>query len=68
MEDNITFGLTEQDLKNQKIKRVSSTIKNILLMIGPTLIMRLNIIIYYILKFIRSIVGVSIRMIMGKEV
>ncbi|OGH16449.1 MAG: hypothetical protein A3C30_04635 [Candidatus Levybacteria bacterium RIFCSPHIGHO2_02_FULL_40_18] len=66
--EEVSFGLTDQDLKNQKLKSISSTIKNFLTLIGPTVIRWVNIIIYYVIKFIRAVVVNVIRMILGKEV
>ncbi|OGH17681.1 MAG: hypothetical protein A2868_01900 [Candidatus Levybacteria bacterium RIFCSPHIGHO2_01_FULL_40_15b] len=68
MENDVNFGLTEEDLKNQKTKTIFLTIKNFLALIGPTVIRWVNIIVYYIIKFIRASVLSIIRMILGKEV
>jgi len=68
MKDEDSFGLTSQDLKNQKIKAIFLTIKNFLVLIGPTIIRWINILIYYAIKFIKAVVVSVIRMILGKEV
>ena len=68
MEEDVSFGLTDQDLKNQKTKTIFLTIKNFLDLIGPTVIRWINILIYYTIKFIRSVVVSVIKMILGKEV
>lgn len=68
MDNDVSFGLTDQDLKNNKIKNILTTIKNFFSMIAPTVIRFLNIIIYYIIKFIKSIAITVYKMILGKEV
>lgn len=68
MENDASFGLTEQELKNQKVKSIFLTIKNFLMLIGPTIVRWISIIIYYTIKFIRSVIVSIIKMIMGKEV
>lgn len=68
MENDVSFGLTDQDLKNQKTKTIFLTIRNFFEMVGPTVIRRINVIIYYIIKFIRAFVVSVIRMILGKEI
>jgi len=68
MEEDVSFGLTDQDLKNQKTKTIFLTIRNFFEMVGPTVIRWINIIIYYIIKFIRAFITSVIRMILGKEV
>ena len=68
MEEDVNFGLSEQELKNQKTKTILLTIKNFLGLIGPTVIRWINILIYYTVKFIRSVVVSVIRMVLGKEV
>lgn len=68
MDNDISFGLTDQDLKNQKTKTIFLTIRNFFEMVGPTVIRWINVIIYHIIKFIRAFVVSVIRMILGKEV
>lgn len=68
MEEDVNFGLTDQDLKNRKVKSIFLTIKNFLMLIGPTIIRWINIIIYYVIKLIRAFVVSVIRMILGKEI
>ena len=68
MEEDVSFGLTDQDLKNQKTKTIFLTIRNFFEMVGPTVIRWINVIIYYIIKFIRAFITSVIRMILGKEV
>ena len=68
MEDEVSFGLTSQDLKNQKIKSIFLTIKNFFMLIGPTIIRWINIIIYYVIKLIRAFVTSIIKMVLGKDV
>ena len=68
MNDDVSFGMTEQDLKNQKVKSIFQTVKNFFDLIGPTVIRWISILIYYTIKFIRSVVVNVIRMILGKEI
>lgn len=62
------FGLTQEDVKNYKVKSFWERIKYYLAKIAPTIIKILNSIIYYTLKFIKSFVKSVVRMILGKEV
>lgn len=68
MENDVNFGLAEQELKDQKVKSIFQTIKNFFELIGPTVIRWINIIVYYIIKFIRAVVVSVIKMTLGKEV
>ncbi|HVT00894.1 MAG TPA: hypothetical protein VHE53_01505 [Patescibacteria group bacterium] len=69
MDNNITpvsnpdeFGLTEQDIKNNKYKSILRTIGFYFSKIAPTLEKILNGIIYYTIKFIKAFVGSLLRM------
>ncbi len=63
-----SFGMTQEDIQNLKIKSFWERIKYYLAKIEPTIVKILNTIFYWTLKFIKSFVASVIRMILGKEI
>lgn len=59
------FGMTSNDLKNQKLKSIIDSIKYYLSIAGPWLIKFLSAILYLILKIIRSFFKTFFEMIKG---
>lgn len=62
---DVSFGLTEKDIKNQGTKTFFKSVGNFLILIWPTFVKILNIIIYYILKLIKSFFKTALQMIGG---
>lgn len=62
------FGMTEEDIKNYKLKTFLGRIKYYLLAIEPAVVKILSLIIYYSVRFTKAVVFAIFRMILGKEV
>lgn len=61
------FGMTEQDINNNKFKNVLNNIKLFFQKIEPTLIRIFNISVYYFIKFIKSFATEAFKMIKGGQ-
>ncbi len=64
-EQDVSFGLTERDIKSERAKTFFGSIKNFFLLLWPAFVKILNVIIYYILKFIKSFFKTAFEMIKG---
>lgn len=60
-----TFGMTEEDLKNQKVKNFFATAKYYFQKIEPAVVKVLNVTIYYLIKFVKAFVSSAFQMIKG---
>jgi len=62
------FGLTDEEVKNYRVKNIWGRIKYYFAAIEPSLVKVFNTIIYWTLKILKSFVGSIFKMILGKEV
>ena len=65
IEPDVSFGLTEKDIKSQGAKTVFKSTGNFFLLIWPAFVKILSTAIYYILKLIKSFFKTAIQMIKG---
>jgi hypothetical protein len=61
------FGMTDQDLKDYKLKSFFQKLRYYFSFIEPVLVKLFNTIAYWTIKFAKSIVSSVFKMITGKE-